>query len=220
MSAAGENFDLVIVGAGGFGRELHMWLPDLFPLHQYRFKGFLDRDAAGEVSSEKVLADPHDYSPSPDERFILAIGDLDARRAIAKSLVAKGAQFIHCIHPTAIVAPTAQIGPGAVVYPYAIVSHRARLGDFVHLSLYASVGHDAAVGNNCYLSPYATLNGESRIGDDVFLGSHATVGPGVRIGDQAKVAANSCALRDVPEASFVVGVPGVSVSQINTSSAE
>jgi sugar O-acyltransferase (sialic acid O-acetyltransferase NeuD family) len=208
--------DLIIVGAGGFGHEVHAWLWDAFSPEEYRFKGFLGRKdecAAGDAVV-KWLADPETYQPQANDRFILAIGDLTARRRIAETLQSRRAQFVTFRHPTSVIAATATIGAAAVIYPYATVSHNAVVGDFVHLSLYASVGHDAHVGANCYLSPYATLNGQARLGRDGFLGSHACVGPGAHVGERSKVCAGSCALRNVPADSFVVGVPGRVVSRV------
>lgn len=206
--------DLIIVGAGGFAGELHTWLPDVFPDNAYRFKGFL---GSGDGRSKTaVLADPSEYLPQPKDRFILAIGNLGARRKLAQSIEDKGGKFIDFIHPTSIVAPTAHIGRGAVIYPFSIVSNAASLGAFVHLSLYASVGHDAQTGENCYLAPYATMNGESEIGDDVLLGSHATVLSGVRVGNRTNVSANSSVVRDAPDDAIVFGVPGVNAPRLQT----
>ena len=204
--------DLLIVGAGGFARELHTWVPDVFPDDAYRFKGFLGADDGR--SKITVLADPCDYLPQSEDRFILAIGNLSVRRKVAQSIEEKGGQFIDFIHPTSIIAPTARVGRGAVIYPFSIVSNAAELGAFVHLSVYASVGHDAQTGENCYLAPYATMNGESFIGDDVLLGSHATILSGVRVGSRTNVSANSSVVRDAPDDATVFGVPGVSAPRL------
>jgi acetyltransferase-like isoleucine patch superfamily enzyme len=88
------------------------------------------------------------------------------------------------------------------------VSDSARLGRFGLVNYHASLAHDAAAGDFAVLSPYAALAGGARIAADVFLGIHASVGPGVSIGPRSKVAANSCALADVPADSLVLGVPG------------
>jgi len=205
-------YDLVIVGAGGFAREVHAWLPDVYGAN-YRFKGFLGRLGDAAPPGE-LLADPCDYSPAVNDRFILAIGDIAARREVVDALSRRGAQFESFIHPRSLIAPTARIGRGAVIYPFAVVSNEAELEDFVHLNLYASVGHDARVGRNCYLSPYANLNGGSRIGDEVFLASHATVAPGVTIGNRSKVSAGGAAMRDVPQDGLVFGVPGKTTTQV------
>ena len=206
-----ELVEIVIVGAGGFAQEVHTWLPAVFPTETHRFRGFLGR---ADSSSGQLLGDPCEYSPQPNDRFILAIGDIDARRRVTESLVSRGGRFIDFVHPLSHIASTAKMGQGAVIYPYALLSNNATLGDFVHLSLYASVGHDAHAGDNCYLAPYATLNGESKIGNDVLLGSHATVASRISIGNNTRIAANSAAMRDAPENSVIVGVPGRCVSRL------
>ena len=35
-------YDIIILGAGGLGRELYLWAKDSFPKDQYKIKGFLD----------------------------------------------------------------------------------------------------------------------------------------------------------------------------------
>ena len=212
--------DLIIVGAGGFAREVHAWLPDVFPAEMYRFQGFLGRDDGRSKTS--ILADPCEYVPQADDRFILAIGNLEVRRRVAQSITDKGGEFINFVHPTSVISPTARIGRGAVIFPYSVVSNEANLGAFVHLSLHASVGHDAQTGDNCYLAPYATMNGESAIGDDVLLGSHVTILSGIRVGSRTNVSANTSVVRDAPGDATVFGVPGVSAPRFEptTKSAE
>lgn len=212
MTGRQEIFDLIIVGAGGFAREIEAWLPEVYPAETYRFKGFLGRMSD---SSAAVIADPCEYSPVASDRFILAIGDIDVRQIVINALEAKGAEFLNFIHPTSHLAPSSRIGRGAVIYPFALTSNSAVLGNFVHLSLYASVGHDAAAGDNCYFAPYATLNGEARIGENVLLGSHATVASRVSIGGNSRVSANTAVMRDAPENSIVFGVPGKHASRID-----
>ena len=204
--------DIVIVGAGGFAREVHTWLPDVYPADKHQFKGFLGRDDS--IVPGTILGDPLGYSPEPDERFILAIGDIEVRKKVCETLREKRAEFIHFVHPTSLIAPSATIGIGAVIYPFAVVSNQATLGDFAHLSLHASVGHDAVTGANCYLAPYSTLNGVSRIGDDVLVASHATVASGVSVGNRSKVAANSSAMHDAHDDSIIFGVPGRRASRV------
>ena len=212
--------NLLIVGAGGFAREVHAWLPDVFPAERYRFKGFLGRDDGRSKTS--ILADPCEYVPQPEDRFILAIGSLEVRLRVVQSITDNGGEFIDFVHPTSVIAPTAHVGHGAVIFPYSVVSNEAKLGAFVHLSLHASVGHDAQTGDNCYLAPYATMNGESVIGDDVLLGSHVTILSGIKVGSRTNVSANTSVVRDAPSDATVFGVPGVSAPRFEptTTSAE
>jgi len=209
--------DLLIVGAGGFGRELYGWLWDCLPKEKYRLKGFLcqdERELQGHGIDAPVCGEPATYEPQPNDRFLLAVGDVAARRRVVESLCSRNAQFLTMIHPTAVVASTAQIGQGVVLYPNTVVSNCADVADFVLLNLYSSAGHDSKVGRHSAVSPYATLNGFAVIEEDVFLGTHSTVGPRIRVGRQSKVCANTAVLQDVPPNSFVFGVPGKVAPQL------
>lgn len=202
---------ILIVGAGGFGREVLHWARDAWPERDSRIAGFLSADPDildGHDCGVKVLAHPEQYEPRPGDALLLAIGIPEIRRRVAEGLAARGAEFVTLIHPTAIVSPTAVIGPGTIVCPGAIVSDAARTGRCVLVNYHASLAHDAWAGDHAVLSPYAALAGGARVAEDVFLGIHASVGPGVSIGPRSKVAANSCALHDAPPDSLVHGVPG------------
>jgi sugar O-acyltransferase (sialic acid O-acetyltransferase NeuD family) len=202
---------ILIVGAGGFGREVLLWARDAWPEQAAKIAGFLSADAGrlnGHTASLPVIADPAAFEPEPGDALLLAIGIPETRRRVAEDLLSRGAEFLTLIHPTAIVAPSASIGPGSIVCPYAIVSDAARLGRFTLMNYQTSLGHDASAGDYAVLSPYATLGGGAHIGDDVFLGLHASVGPGKRVGDRSKVSANSCALSDAPPDSLIFGAPG------------
>jgi len=198
---------VIIVGAGGFGREVRWWARDAWADVGVEFAGHL-ADDGGPDSVPRVIGHPDHHAPRADEGFVLAIGIPAVRRRVAEGLLARGARFLTLVHPTALVAPTARVATGAVVCPGAIVSDEATVGPFALLNYHASVAHDAAVGPFAVLSPYATLAGGARVGADCFLGLHASIGPGRALGDRSKVSANSCLLLDAPADSIVYGVPG------------
>lgn len=202
---------IILVGAGGFGREVLQWARDAWPGHASRFAGFLsaerDRLERHDCSLD-IIAAPDRYEPQDGDALLLAIGIPIVRRQVAESLRARGANFLTLIHPTAIVSATATIGEGSIVCPYAIVSDSARMGAFVLMNYHSSLGHDASAGDYAVLSPYATLGGNAHVAEDVFMGLHASVGPGKRIGARSKVSANSCALSDAPPESIIYGAPG------------
>jgi sugar O-acyltransferase (sialic acid O-acetyltransferase NeuD family) len=202
---------IIIVGAGGFGREVLQWVRDVWPEHTPRIAGFLAADRSQLNNQDchlDIIADPDRYEPAAGDGLLLAIGIPEVRRRVAEVLKSRGAEFLTLIHPTAIVAPTASIGDGSIICPYAIVSDAARVGSCVLLNYHSSLGHDASAGDYAVLSPYAALGGNAHIEADVFMGLHASVGPGKRIGARSKVSANSCALVDAPADSIVYGVPG------------
>lgn len=211
-------YNVVIVGAGGFARELKWLLPDCLDESKYRFKGYLGKDQGAGPDAEVqrlTLADPESYDPQPNDRFVLAIGSMDHRRRIVESIVDRGGQFVSLIHPRALVASSAKLGAGVVLYPFAVVSNEATLGDYAKLNFYASVGHNSSLGKYCLLAPYATVNGFSILEDEVYMSTHSTVAPVVTVGSDTKVSANSAVMNDVAPRSFVFGVPGKCVRQVS-----
>jgi sugar O-acyltransferase (sialic acid O-acetyltransferase NeuD family) len=201
---------IIIVGAGGFGREVLQWARHAWPEHVSKIAGFLSADPeklASRAPTLPILGDPARFEPQPGDGLFLAIGIRHVRRGVAEQLEARGARFLTLIHPTAIIADTAQIGTGTIICPYAIVSDAVRLGRFVLLNYHASVAHDSTAGDHTILSPYAALAGSATTGANAFLGIHAAVGPGVTIGAGSVIAAESGVLHDVPDDSLAFGVP-------------
>ena len=191
--------DLVLIGAGGFARELYAMLHDVFPATDYRVKGFLAQDEGGlrdHGIELPVLGDPEDYCPAQNDRLLLAIGAMPVRRRVIEALESKGGQVVSFVHPQAVVSPTAEIGLGAVIYPFAVVSNAARLEPHVHLNYYACVGHDCRVGTYSLFAPYATINGFVRLGVENYLSTHSSVAPGRTLGDRCKISANSACMQD------------------------
>lgn len=203
------KLDLIIIGAGGFGRELHTMLWDGISRDEYQFKGFLANESNDRVETHgPVIGSPEDYQPQKNDRFLLAIGAMEVRARLTQLLTDRGGQFASFVHHTAYIADNATVGVDAVIYPFAVVSNAASVADHVHLNYYASVGHDATVGRYCLLAPYATLNGFTALEDQVYMSTHATVVVEKRVGARSKISANTSVQHDVPADSFVFGVPG------------
>lgn len=202
---------LLIVGAGGFGREALQWAFEAWPDLPMRSIGFLSDDPRrldGFRTAASIVGPVKDHRPERGDYYVLGIGVAYVRRAIAESLRDRGAEFVTLVHPRAVVAANAEVGAGSIVCPGAILSDASRLGSCVLVNYHASLGHDASAGDYCVLSPYATLGGNATVAADVFLGLHASVGPGRHVGARSKVSANSCVLSDTPADSIVFGVPG------------
>ncbi len=208
---------IIIVGAGGFGREVLHWATDAWPEHRGKIAGFLSNDPdilEGKNCPLSIIGSPEDFEPSPGDYFVLAIGVPGVRRTVTEGMLARGCRFLTVIHPTAIIAPTAVIEEGAVICPYAIASDAVKVSRFALLNYHSSLGHDAFVGDFSVLSPYATLGGHAIVGQGVFLGLHASVGPGVTAARDTIVSANSVLLSDSTPAALVYGVPGRIVTRL------
>ena len=210
-------YNIVIIGAGGFGREVYLWAKDAFSNNQYKIKGFLDDNnkALDDYNLEiGIIGNIDSYTPKEQDRFLVAIGSINAKKNIITKLKNKSAKFLKLIHPSAIIAKTSMIGEGVIICPYVLVSDSVKLGNFVLMNSYSMCGHDVKVGDYCILSPYANVNGFSILENEVFLSIHATVIPYIRIGYRSKVSANSVVMRNVLPNKMVFGVPGRAIEII------
>jgi UDP-3-O-[3-hydroxymyristoyl] glucosamine N-acyltransferase len=79
-------------------------------------------------------------------------------------------------HPTAIVAPSAQVDATAHIGPYCIVGERVRIGPRSVLQGLNSVGADCLLGEDVNLFPNATLYARTEIGNRVRIHAGTVVG--------------------------------------------
>ncbi len=201
---------LLIIGAGGFGREVLQWALDIQKQSDVDWEvgGFLD---ANQKAFEQfdiefpILGDAEIWHPSSEDRFICAIGDPAIRLRICRDLQQRGAQFVSLIHPSAIVGSRCTIGAGTILCPGVTVTVDATIGNFVILNIRACVGHDAHVGDGCTVNDFCDITGNAKLGEGVFLGSHSSVTPSAKVGDYARVGAGSVVVRRVRANTTVMG---------------
>jgi len=204
--------DLVIVGAGGHGRETLDVLEAInAETPTWNFAGFIDD---GDVDDDllanrgaQVIGDTN-VLESLDAAYVIAIGWPPIRANLDRRLSAWGRQAATLIHPAATVASDNVFGKGVVLAAGARVTTNVHLGRDVHLNVNAVVSHDSRIGDHTTLSPGVLINGSVTIGHGVFLGTGAIVTPGRTIGDGAIIGAGSVVVADVPPGVTVKGVPG------------
>lgn len=201
---------LLIIGAGGFGRELYAWAsqhPDC--CERWDRLGFLDDNPAAlrELGDFAPIFPLSGHRPSADALYLNGIAQPDLKQKLLPPLISAGAEFLTFVHPTAKVGDRVRLGRGAVLCPGAIVTADATVGEFVTLNLRATVGHDAVVGAWSTVSAHCDITGFVQVGEAVFMGSRASIIPGRRVGDRAKVGAGAIVFSHVPPDVTVFGNP-------------
>lgn len=212
------NRKLIIVGAGGFGREVLNWATDA----GLEVSGFLDANPAalhGFRNMPEVLGDPAAWNPKPGATYICAIGDSKIRCSMSSRLRDKGAVFDRLVHPSATISSDCEIGEGCIIGPRTVITVNVSLGRDTVVNVGCCISHDVRIADGVTLSPNCTLCGGVVIESRAFFGASATVIPRFTIGEAAIVGAGSLVRRDVPPHVTVVGVPARIVStrgSINT----
>jgi len=202
---------LIVVGAGGFGREIFGWAQQVdSDQRDWEVAGFLDaRSDSLDVLNlpARIFGDPDTFTPQDYHRFVCGIGRPRTKLQLVEKLMLRGAKFITLIHPSVIVGPNCQIGPGSVLCPRVVLTTNVRLGRFVALNVATTVGHDALIGDGCTLDGHVDVIGNAVLGKGVFVGSHAAILPGARVEDFTTVGVGDVILRNVAEQNPIEGAP-------------
>lgn len=201
---------IVIVGGGGFGRELYSYIKaDLAGgcFIGYTLAGFLDDNPGCElaVMSPELtyLGALANFEPQGNEVLVIAIGKTSSRRNIFEDIKSRGLALLTYVHSSALVMSEEILGEGTVVCPNSIINVGAKLGDNVAVNVFCSVGHGATIGSHSVLSPYCAISGDSTLGMCGFMGTRATLFPGVVLGDGCIVDAHSAVRQSVGDNKIV-----------------
>ncbi len=84
--------------------------------------------------------------------------------------------FAPGVHPTALIAASAQIDPSAHVGPYVVIGERVVVGPRCVLEGGDYIGDDCSLGEGCHLFPQVTLYPRSQLGARVRLHGGVVVG--------------------------------------------
>ncbi len=203
--------DLVIIGAGGHGREtLDVVEACNAAGADWNFLGFVDDDPRhlDRVNRRNgAVLGPIRSLSGIDAQYVIGIGSTSTRQTLDEDCNGYGRNPATLIHPLAIVGSDNRLAPGVVLAAGAMVTTNVSLGRHVHCNIASLISHDCQVGDYCTLSPGAILNGNVTLGKSVFLGTGAIITPGRTIGDGAVIGAGAVVVSDVSPGATFVGVP-------------
>lgn len=202
------HLPLVLIGAGGHASVI----VDACEKIGFLPEGYL----APNPSTHPIVArlqylgndnrlDDEDFRRGHD--FIIGLGEMAMRARIADNLCRLNLAVRNVIHPSAIIAKHVDMEGGIFIAAGAVVNSGSRIGAHAILNTGSIVDHDCVLDDLVQIGPGAILAGGVVCGKAASVGAGGVIMPGVRIGPDATVGAGAVAVRDVSEASVVVGVP-------------
>lgn len=201
---------LIIVGAGGLGREVAWLVEDINQESpRYELLGFLDDATTSTAEGYPVISSVHAWleTPDPRVRVVCAIGDPLTRFRIVRRFKEAGISFATLIHPTARHSRWVEFGPGTIVCADTILTTNIKVGAHSMFNLDCTVGHDTKLGDFTSLMPGVHVSGDVVVGTGTYFGTGATVINQVSIGDWTTVGAGAVVAKDLPSGVIAVGVP-------------
>ena len=194
--------DLVIIGAGGFGREVRRWAS--VSREDWGFTvAPLRWDSVVLINSDELPKLPNKYVA------VVTIGDPATRRKVVEGLELSP----HGLWSPRISALSADISDivfidrGTIICQNSVINVNVRIGEHVHVNMACTIGHDCIIGDFVTISPGVHISGNVTVGDEVFIGTGAVIREKLTIGKGATIGMGAVVVKDVPAGVTVVGNP-------------
>lgn len=203
--------NLVIIGAGGVGREVSLIVQQINEIEPtWNMIGFIDDnvDNWGKVINGYSIiggVDSLDFL-TQDHYVVIAIANYEAKKRIVNRLKGRF-KFATIIHPKVWIHDFMTLGEGSIVYEGVILTANIEIGKHVIISPKCGIGHDSIVKDYVSLLWNVNISGNDLIEEGVMMGSGSTVIQGKTIGQGSTIGAGAVVINDISKYSTAVGVP-------------
>jgi sugar O-acyltransferase (sialic acid O-acetyltransferase NeuD family) len=218
MDAMHQPARVVILGAGGFAREVL----DVYDacnaagLGPFEVLGFLaDSPVAGTVINDRPVLGTVEWLATQDDPplVICGIGEPAVRRRVVAQAATLGVGFHTAVHPDARLTRWVRLGAGSVVTAGCVLTNQITIGEHVHLNLNATIGHDVVIGDFVTVAPGVHVSGNVVLGAGSNIGTGAAIVQGLQVGNGTVIGAGAVVTEDIPPDSLAVGVPARVIRQ-------
>ena len=198
--------DLVIVGNGGFAREVEWLIERINAKNQtWNFKGFIDKD----TTNNKVIGDDKYLLNYTDEIYVaIAIGASEIREKLYNSFRKNPyIRYANLIDPSVLLSDRVQIGEGNIICAGSILTVDISIGNCNIINLDCTVGHDAIIEDFITINPSVNVSGNTLICSGCYIGTGAQIIQGLSIGKNTIIGAGAVVSKNLPGNCTAVGVP-------------
>jgi len=202
--------DIVIIGAGGLGREVAWLIEDINKqAMQWNLLGFVDDSSSlhGTVINGYPVLGNVDWLKLQRLNAVMAIGNPITRKMVVDRLDGSSNTFPVLVHPSSIVSPRASLGMGTVIFAGTSVSVDVSIGQHVLLDRVCTVAHDVVIEDCCAVLPGTNLSGNVKIEQCVSVGANTVIIQGITVGARTIIGAGAVVIRDLPHDCTAVGSP-------------
>lgn len=205
---------LVIIGAGGFAREVAWLVEDINAVsEEWELLGFIDENVANHgkvLNGLPVLGDfDYFYNRGLNESIytVCAVGNPRIKMNLVKKAVEWGFKFVNLIHPSAMMSRHVAMGVGNIICAGNIITTNITLGNHVAINPGCGIGHDAVIKDFCTILWSVNISGNVCVGAGCQIGTKTVVIQGINIGEWSTIGAGAVVVRDIPPHCTAVGVP-------------
>ncbi len=209
---------LVIIGAGGFGREVK-WLIER--INQYaaetsgkgvwNFLGFIDdgMKPGTEIGSSVVLGGCEWLDKYGEDIYAAcAVGAAGTRETILRKIQNNPKiHFPNLVDPSVLCSGSVSMGQGNIICAGTIFTVDIQIGDFCIINLDCTLGHDVKMEDFVTVYPGVNVSGKVTIGRRSEIGTGTKIIQDKRISSGVIIGAGSIVIHDISENCTAVGCP-------------
>ena len=193
--------DIVIIGAGGIGREVAWIIEEINEVKStWNIVGFVDENSEmhGKIlNGYKILGgfgilDKLEVKPY----VVVAIANCGVKKDIVAKLGGKF-EFATVVYPSVRISRFVEIGEGSIIYPGVILTVNTRIGNHVIISGNCGIGHDTVIGDYSSVLWGSSFSGYDVVGKGCFIGVGVKVTQGVKFTDECRIDTGSVITKDI-----------------------
>lgn len=209
MNRTNNDKDIIIVGTGGFAKEIVFLLSRI---GQYHLVGFIDDDDKKQRKSlfGKPILGKTDFLLDIQRKtaIVIGIGDPNSRQNIFE-VVRNNNNLIfpNLIDPMAIIGLDVQMGIGNIFMVNTTFTASINIGNFNMINIFSTIGHDVTIGDFNSIFPSVNISGNVKIDNNNMIGVGSKIIQGVTIGENNTIGAGSVVIRSIGNNTKQVGVP-------------
>lgn len=205
--------NIVIIGAGSFGREVAQLIDDInMDKKEWNLLGFIDETVSKHgtsINSNIVLGgfDWFEKNSGGNLFAVCAIGCPKDKYSVIKKVSAYGLNYANLIHQDAKLSKFVELGDGNIICSNSFISVNVKIGNHVSVNPGCGIGHDVLIGDYSSLYWNVTLSGNVNIGEGCELGSKSDIIPKRNVGGWSIIGAGAVVIDDIPDNCTAVGIP-------------
>lgn len=205
--------DLLIIGAGNFGREVAQLVRDINrDKARWNLLGYIDETSEKHntvINNTPVLGGPEWLEKNNGSKIdaVFAIGNPKDKYMLIRKLKNFNLDFPNLIHPNVLRNDYINMGYGNIICSGCFLSVNISIGSHVSINPGCGIGHDTVISDYSTLYWNVTLSGNVRIGEGCEIGSKAAVIPTKSVGGWSVIGAGAVVTADLPGNCTAVGVP-------------
>ena len=204
---------IVIVGAGGFGREVEWLINRVNKVKPtYEVIGFADdgKEKGEPVGHSAVIFNTDELSKTSEKYSVaIAVGNAKVRKMLAEKISSnKNLSFPNLIDPAVIYdKEEVTLGEGNIICGGTIMTVNINIGNFNIINLDCTIGHDDILKDYITIYPSVNVSGNVIVNDCTEIGTGTQIIQGLSVNGNTIIGASAAVVKNIEESGTYVGVP-------------